>query len=449
MNKEIFPNCDTSIDKMKFKYKEALNNLERMLNSLDSEYSNLGEDNPIEHIKIRIKSEESIKGKLQRKEYELFKKTGEYTKLEFNEENIEKYISDVVGARIVCPFLNDVERVIERIKKHPELRFIKEKDYINEKKVNGYASYHMKVLVPVAMDNELTYVKAEIQIRTIAMDMWASLEHKLFYKKGIQLSQETSQNLRIIADKTSNFDKYLNEKYLQEKRKMKPIQKEKLQAEEWFSNEKYNELQVNYMTALEKVKNEIIHRNETYKLIEQSTNETNPIEHIKYRIKPRNRMITKLQEKGKELSISSLEENINDIAGIRIVCSFKSDLYRIINIVKNNLGFEVIKEKNYLGMNRKESGYAGYHLIVSVPIYCEDGKVENKKVEIQIRTIAMDMWASLEHKLGYRRELDEETKKELRYLANERELIDNLMENTLQESKELIQNKKKVKKICP
>ena len=138
-----------------------------------------------------------------------------------------------------------------------------------------------------------------------------------------------------------------------------------------------------------------------------------------------------------DLSIESIENTISDIAGIRIVCSFLSDLEEIKSDLKEYLGLlnlEILKEKDYVN-HPKENGYLGYHLIVNVPIPIAN-KIENIKVEIQVRTIAMDMWAIIERNLRPKDMTFEEREKELHALADIRDEIDNMMENIIKELKQ-------------
>ena len=128
--------------------------------------------------------------------------------------------------------------------------------------------------------------------------------------------------------------------------------------------------------------------------------EYNPIEHVKSRIKTPTSILKKLHRKGYEISLPSIRENIYDIAGIRIICSFASDIYKISEMLQNQEDIKVIKCKDYI-KNPKPNGYQSLHLILQVPVFMSD-RVENINVEVQIRTIAMDFWASLEHKIYYK-----------------------------------------------
>ena len=126
----------------------------------------------------------------------------------------------------------------------------------------------------------------------------------------------------------------------------------------------------------------------------------NPIEHVKSRIKSAESIVKKLKRDGHEATVDNMVKYLNDIAGIRIICSFTSDIYKIADMISNQNDVKVLMIKNYIA-NPKPNGYKSYHMVVSIPIFLSDGPVETK-VEIQIHTIAMDFWASLEHKIYYK-----------------------------------------------
>lgn len=132
----------------------------------------------------------------------------------------------------------------------------------------------------------------------------------------------------------------------------------------------------------------------------QMAHSYNPIEHISSRIKSPESIAKKLRHQGRALTVENIVRYINDVAGIRIICSFTSDIYRIAELVANQADIKVLKVKDYIA-NPKPNGYMSYHMIVSVPIFLSDMTIDTK-VEIQIRTIAMDFWASLEHKMYYK-----------------------------------------------
>lgn len=151
-----------------------------------------------------------------------------------------------------------------------------------------------------------------------------------------------------------------------------------------------------YNSALKEVGTKLEILNDEFQHIHQY----NPIEHIKSRIKSPESIVKKLKKRGLDSTIENMTEFVNDIAGIRVICSFTSDIYHIAEMIRNQNDIKVISVKDYI-ISPKESGYKSFHMIVSVPIYLSDSVVDTK-VEIQIRTVAMDFWASLEHKMNYK-----------------------------------------------
>ena len=132
----------------------------------------------------------------------------------------------------------------------------------------------------------------------------------------------------------------------------------------------------------------------------QHVHQYNPIEHIKSRIKTSESIVKKLKRHGYESTIENMIQYVNDIAGIRIICSFTSDIYRIADMLRNQSDIKVYSVKDYI-KNPKPSGYKSYHMLITVPIFLSD-RIVDAKVEVQIRTVAMDFWASLEHKIHYK-----------------------------------------------
>ena len=161
---------NNNIDELMLRYDFALQTLLTELNILLKEYEFNNKIIPVEHIKSRIKTKESAFDKLTRKGYEQ------------NLENMALHIHDMVGVRIVCSFRSDVYEIVKLIKNSKLLTVKKEQDFIKNPKESGYSSYHINVMVPIYLNSKIDYVEAEIQIRTVAMDFWASLEHKIRYK---------------------------------------------------------------------------------------------------------------------------------------------------------------------------------------------------------------------------------------------------------------------------
>ena len=158
----------------------------------------------------------------------------------------------------------------------------------------------------------------------------------------------------------------------------------------------WNQVTLIYNSALKQIMTKLDILNDEF----QHVHRYNPIEHIKSRIKTPESIVKKLKKHGYESTIDNMVDYVNDIAGIRVICSFTSDIYRIAEMISNQSDIRVISVKDYI-VNPKQSGYKSYHMLVTVPVYLSDC-VKTAKVEIQIRTVAMDFWASLEHKIHYK-----------------------------------------------
>lgn len=158
----------------------------------------------------------------------------------------------------------------------------------------------------------------------------------------------------------------------------------------------WKEVTLIYHSALKQISTKLEILNDEF----QHVHRYNPIEHIKSRIKTPESIVKKLKRHGYESTIGNMVRYVNDIAGIRVICSFTSDIYQIAEMISNQSDINVISVKDYI-VNPKPSGYKSYHMLVTVPVYLSD-RIESTKVEIQIRTVAMDFWASLEHKIHYK-----------------------------------------------
>lgn len=158
----------------------------------------------------------------------------------------------------------------------------------------------------------------------------------------------------------------------------------------------WKEVTLVYHSALKEISTKLEILNDEF----QHVHRYNPIEHIKSRIKTSESIVKKLKRHGYESTIENMVKYVNDIAGVRIICSFTTDIYRIAEMLERQRDIKIISVKDYI-RNPKPSGYTSYHMIVSIPIYLSQREVE-AKVEIQIRTVAMDFWASLEHKINYK-----------------------------------------------
>ena len=193
-----------------------------------------------------------------------------------------------------------------------------------------------------------------------------------------------------------------------------------------------------YSAALKQIESKIDTINEEFKILHKY----NPIEHVTSRIKSKESINKKLKKKGLEPDFENLIKTINDVAGLRIICSVIPDIYTIVEMIENMQDITVLKKKDYVS-KPKESGYSSYHLIVSMPVSLSVGTID-VKVEIQIRTMAMDFWASLEHKINYKYEKDipKSIKKELKECAKMTQKLDKKMSslgrNLMEDEKELV-----------
>lgn len=184
------------IDSLMAYYRCALMEVETKFKVLNEQFSIQYDRNPIESIKTRIKSMNSIMKKVNRKNIDL------------NLEAIESEISDIAGIRVICSFTKDIYMLAESLLRQDDIKLIKKKDYIQNPKPNGYRSLHLIVEIPIFLENEKRLMKVEIQLRTIAMDFWASLEHKLRYKKNIpeDLAAELAVELKDCAEVSAALD---------------------------------------------------------------------------------------------------------------------------------------------------------------------------------------------------------------------------------------------------
>ena len=199
-----------SWETLMFLYNSALKEVGTKLDILNDEFVHIHKYNPIEYIKMRIKTPESIVKKLKRDGYDV------------TVENMVNYINDIAGIRIVCSFTSDIYRLAEMIGKQNDLTVVSIKDYIKNPKASGYKSFHMHVTIPIFLSDRVVDTKVEIQIRTIAMDFWASLEHKIYYKFEGNAPDYISRDLRACAEIVSDLDAkmlQLNEAILEEKAK--------------------------------------------------------------------------------------------------------------------------------------------------------------------------------------------------------------------------------------
>ena len=196
---------EREVSELMLKYNFALQLLETQFNILIKEFEFKNKYNPVEHMKSRLKTEKSIIDKLNKKVYEVTTK------------NMISHVHDIIGIRIVCSFLDDVYDIVDIIKSSKQFKIKEEKDYIKNPKTTGYMSYHLIVLVPIYLNETVEHVEAEIQIRTSAMDFWASIDHKVQYKFPSEIPEEVkkemyncSLDIRKLDEKMQQLNEFVN-----------------------------------------------------------------------------------------------------------------------------------------------------------------------------------------------------------------------------------------------
>lgn len=175
-------------------YRCAMMEVETKFNVLNEELSLQYDRNPIETIKTRLKSPESILEKLHRKNHPV------------TVDSIERNLNDIAGVRVICAFPSDIYQLEEAFLKQDDIRLVERKDYIANPKSNGYRSLHLIVEIPIFLHDHKRLMRVEVQFRTISMDWWASLEHKIRYKKGLQESDHVDQELFECAQMSAELD---------------------------------------------------------------------------------------------------------------------------------------------------------------------------------------------------------------------------------------------------
>lgn len=172
----------------------AIREIETKLRVLDEEFSIQTDRNPIQTIKSRIKKPLSIIEKLQRRGYEV------------TVENMQKYLTDIAGVRVICSFVEDIYKLSELLVSQDDIKVVEIKDYIKNPKPNGYRSLHLILEIPIFLSEGKRHMRVEVQFRTIAMDFWASLEHQLKYKKKIDNPEMIAKELKYCADVITEVD---------------------------------------------------------------------------------------------------------------------------------------------------------------------------------------------------------------------------------------------------
>lgn len=179
---------------MRCRYQSAVREVQTKLEILDDEFESRHKRNPIHHMQSRLKSLESIVEKLNRKN------------LPLNMASAAEHLTDIAGIRVICPYIDDIYAIDELLTSQDDVRVVKRVDYIRKPKVNGYRSLHLVIEIPVYLHEGKIFVPVEVQIRTIAMDFWASLEHSLRYKGLMDVPEDISRELQQTADEIASLD---------------------------------------------------------------------------------------------------------------------------------------------------------------------------------------------------------------------------------------------------
>ncbi|MCR4711448.1 MAG: GTP pyrophosphokinase family protein [Clostridia bacterium] len=182
------------LDVLLMRYEAAIREVRTKLDILNDELSLLGHQNPIVNIMSRRKATVSIFDKLRRQGNKL------------SLESIQENLNDVAGVRVICSFIDDIYKVAQMLVQQDDVTLLSVKDYIKNPKPNGYRSYHMLIEVPIFFSNEKRPMRVEVQIRTVAMDFWASLEHRMKYKRDIENADEIMADLKVCADTIAATD---------------------------------------------------------------------------------------------------------------------------------------------------------------------------------------------------------------------------------------------------
>ena len=373
-------------------------------------FSNIKENNgskSIQKIKKRIKSLKSILGKLKKKG------------VNFTVEEIDNTIHDVIGIRIVCLTMTDVKEMIdllcEQLNATPNIKITETKDYINEPKESGYRAYHIQLQFKVPYGGEEYILNAEMQVKTVIMDAWAELEHRLRYKYDSleNLPEELKDDFEMLKKQfdllaqQGEFTDKLIAKFILGIEKFKTGKKAKQQTIEIPKTllADWEARQPVYKKAEDVINSELRF---IYECNKERMNEDGYSWVQKYIHRPKSieSSVAKLNIKGKALAIENIESSVSDLLGYRIVCLTQNDLEECYNLVISELAknpnVTIVRNKNYIEYP-KDSGYRGYHIQIRYKLVY-DGVTYEIPAEIQFRTAVMDAWSELEQKFKYKEE---------------------------------------------
>ncbi len=227
INLEDIKSTKLELTRFMMYYKFALAELNTKIDILKQEFQYVHDYNPIEHIKSRLKTPESILKKVRRKGYE------------FSLPSIKENIRDIAGIRITCSFITDIYKLSEMLQTQSDIKVIECKDYIKKPKPNGYKSLHLILQVPIFMSDRVEEIYVEVQIRTIAMDFWASLEHKIYYKYDKDIPGRLKSELKEAADAIYQLDKKMENIHIQTNQIKEKIDYNDVTQEIFINNERF------------------------------------------------------------------------------------------------------------------------------------------------------------------------------------------------------------------
>ncbi|WP_214481006.1 GTP pyrophosphokinase family protein [Bacillus sp. SM2101] len=221
-------------------YKFALAEVNTKIDILKQEFQYIHDYNPIEHTNSRLKSPESILRKIDRK--------GIGLSLPYISENIK----DIAGIRITCSFISDIYKIKDMLEQQKDITVIECKDYIEYPKPNGYQSLHLIIQIPIFMSDREDLVPVEIQIRTIAMDFWASLEHKIYYKYNKEIPERIKNELKEAADTAAKLDKKMEDLHKEMNQIKQLSQHEDILGEQLANNDTFKLIPAMFMSEFNK-----------------------------------------------------------------------------------------------------------------------------------------------------------------------------------------------------
>lgn len=234
---EEIENLQKTLTKYMMCYKFGMEEINTKISILQQEFQFVNSYNPIEHVKSRLKTPQSIINKIHRRGFD------------FTIESIKKNVLDIAGIRIICSFTSDIYSVAKMLMDQRDIEVVEYKDYIEKPKPNGYQSLHMILKIPVFMSDRVEEAFVEVQIRTMAMEFWASLEHKIYYKYDKEIPENLRSDLKDAADQISQLD-YKMEHIHKQMQKLKFENDNKEKVDNLINEDEFSKLKNKYINML-------------------------------------------------------------------------------------------------------------------------------------------------------------------------------------------------------